>query len=437
MKALGKLSHPAISFGALVLAGLALGAGAVVGQTQAPIATDFEQANAASQALAAGRYLEAFDRLQGALPTGEPDRNGPVFNIWWQTQTFITGRPDQRFLSEVGPPPALDNEQVEALRNSRPGDAIATIVERARSTSIVILNEAHHNSSHRAFALEVARALRPLGYSILAAEAFANVSDATESARAMAELARDGYPRLRTGHYTKDPAFGDFVRQSLRLGYRPVAYERVRQPGSPTPQDPVAAREQAQAENLMARIFASHPSAKVLIYVGGSHAAEAPLVGAGGDWMALRLKRMTGIDPLTIDQTTLSDSSEWRAARAYYRLVSGKARTRPVILFTGATPLVHGLYRGAVDLQVVHPRTRLVKGRPAWLLAMGRRAAAIPRYLRPVAGRRLVQAFVASESTDAIPVDQVLVEAGKPMPPLMLPRVPVRYSFQDPAAAAR
>lgn len=50
--------------------------------------------------------------------------------------------------------------------------ALATIVERARDARIVILNEAHNVSRHRHFAEQVLTALRPLGFSIFAAETF-------------------------------------------------------------------------------------------------------------------------------------------------------------------------------------------------------------------------------------------------------------------------
>jgi hypothetical protein len=94
-------------------------------------------------------------------------------------------------------------------------------------------------------------------------------------------------------------------------------------------------------------------------------------------------------------------------------------------------PLSVGLLAGSVDLQVVHPPVRTIEGRPDWLAGMGRRAAPVPPSLLPSSGTRLVQAFIATEGDDAIPVDQVLVTAGEPAPFLMLPRTPVRYAVQD------
>jgi hypothetical protein len=193
-----------------------------------------------------------------------------------------------------------------------------------------------------------------------------------------------------------------------------------------------ARREQAQAEAL-AEILRRDPQVRLLVYVGFSHAAEAPVASAEGEdeWMASRLKRISGIDPLTIDQTVIDETSARR--RAYRDLAAPRLGRRPGILFLGGAPMVEGQYAGAVDLQVVHPPLRLVRGRPDWLLRIGRRPVAIPRRLLSATGRRLVQAFAANEPADAIPLDQIVVEAGRPPPPLMLPRGAVRWQVQDPA----
>lgn len=106
--------------------------------------------------------------------------------------------------------------------------------------------------------------------------------------------------------------------------------------------------------------------------------------------------------------------------------------TRSAVLFAGGKPLVLGNYAGAVDLQVAHPRTRLVDGRPDWLGGMRLKPVAMPIALRPVTGRRLVQAFGADEANDAVPMDQIVVTAGASVPALMLPQgTPVRFATQD------
>lgn len=167
----------------------------------------------------------------------------------------------------------------------------------------------------------------------------------------------------------------------------------------------------------------------MLVYVGYSHAAEAPV--AGGEWMASRLKRMTGIDPLTIDQTTLSPSAFGTGIRALYAALKPRLRDGSVIPMLDGKPLVVGPLAGAVDLQVAHAPERLVGGRPDWLLAMGRKPVPVPADLRPRGGTALVQAFLDGEGDDAIPVDQLVLAAGQSPPPLLVPAGPVHYKIRS------
>jgi hypothetical protein len=173
----------------------------------------------------------------------------------------------------------------------------------------------------------------------------------------------------------------------------------------------------------------------MFVYVGHSHVAEEPIDGYGNakqSWMAALLKAKTGIDPLTIDQVTLGKRASGYNGLAR-RALAAKAPGRSVVMFDGDRPVTVGQYADAVDLQVYHPATRMVKGRPDWLAAMGRKPMAIPAGFVPQKGERLVQAFVASETDDAIPVDQVLLRAGDDVPSLMVPGDrPLRLVMQDP-----
>jgi hypothetical protein len=367
-------------------------------------------------------YLRGLDKLQSAAATAaRPD--DIAYQMWSQARPMIgTYAPPPRLTPDQAP---LSPESKAKLRRAAAEEAVAAIAKVARATSIVILNEAHHSPRDRAFALQVAKALRPLGYDLLAAETFTNY------APTVAALARERFPRRDTGTYLKEPVFADFVRQALALGYEPLAYEQTgeqRKGGAPG----IPGREQAEAENLAALIKA-HPGRKLFVYVGFSHAAEAPIDRDGGaiEWMAARLKKMVGVDPLTIEQTSIAEDSLWRGGREAWAVVAPKLR-RSSILRVDGRPLALGPYAGAVDLQVVHPRTRFTGGRPEWLAGMGRKPAPIPAGLLPRSSRRLVQAFLAGEPEDAVPVDQVLVEAGRPLPKLMLPTGRIRYAVQDP-----
>ena len=79
---------------------------------------------------------------------------------------------------------------------------------------------------------------------------------------------------------------------------------------------------------------------------------------------------------------------------------------------------------------------KLVDDRPDWLARDGRRKPVeIPFEAGPKSGRVLVQAFVATEADDAIPVDQVVLVAGVPTPVLLLPDGDFRLIVQDESGA--
>jgi len=379
----------------------------------------------ASKRVGTGDYLETIDALKSAAyaPDGTT-RNLMAEKLWLQFSPFMTNELAPAKADSADADYVLGGGWAARIAAATPRDAIAEIVRRAATSQIVILNETHAAPRDRAFGLEVARALRPLGFSILAFETLRNDVPTGDPGSATAQLERDGYVRFNTGGYTPDPVFAGFLRESLALGYEPVAYEATAR--QLTAGGGIAERDQAQADNLVAAIFARQPKAKVLIYVGVSHVAERPL--GKTEWMASRLKRMTGIDPLTIDQATIDDLSP--GTRGAYDMASARIGDRSAIFFAGRRPLVLGPYAGAVDLQVVHPPRSYRFGRPAWLATLGGKPIAIPKELLPIKGRRLIQAFSAGAPADAVPLDQVLVEAGGAVAMLMTPPGPVRFQTQ-------
>ena len=309
-------------------------------------------------------------------------------------------------------------------------EAVAAIVSAARDRQIVILNEAHHVSRHRAFATLLAIELRKLGFEYLAVE---TLDDRTPEP--VAGLQQRRYPLVGDGYYSKEPLFGDFLRRSLAAGYRPVAYEFSAYVGDVTKLSPVERqiqREAGQAQNIIDHVLVRNPRARILVYVGYGHAHKG-LSDVGGQkigLMAEQLRVKSGIDPLCIDQ----------AFNSWPKLVE---RDKPVVdavlkKFSGDAFVMAkrdgaGYWNdGSVDIHVWHRPVTLRQGREHWL-AMGgyRKPKAIPSELLPREGRRLVQAFVAGESADAVPVDQVLVTAGETPPVFMLPKGKYRFAWQD------
>ncbi len=141
-----------------------------------------------------------------------------------------------------------------------------------------------------------------------------------------------------------------------------------------------------------------------MVYVGYSHATEVPRPD-GQKWMATRLKALTGIDPLTVSQTTC------RGGGTKDRLAQLPA-DQPA---------------GTFDLVVDHPTVKFVRERPAWRVAAGDRVVSIPRALRPSKGWRIVEARPVGESQASVPMDRVAIRPGEDVA-LLLP--PGRYQLK-------
>ena len=275
---------------------------------------------------------------------------------------------------------------------------MSSIAGLAANKQIVIINEAHDRPHHREFTRRLATRLAPLGYRHFAAEAFDP-----------ATLENDELPYAHThfGAYINEPAFGSLVRTVKELGIVLVAYDaRISDAEADIEaSERVRRREERQATRL-AEVFAALPgSDRLLIHVGYSHAAEVPIKAFGKEmeWMAARLKRLTGSDPLTIDQTDcLSNSVGIQLAAQSPRHVKGQ-----------------------YDLVVAHPELTFADGRPAWRANGAFVKVEIPSHLISQSTRTIVEARFLDEPMDAVPIDRLMLWPGEFMP-LLLPAGPYR-----------
>lgn len=295
-----------------------------------------------------------------------------------------------------------------------PGDPLEVIAREARKTSIVIINESHSEPRERHFVGEVLRVLRQQGFDIYAAETFVDgpLDDPAASGG-------DGW-------YSNEPIFGRTVSRARALGYRLVGYEQTeaqdsaRAAAAPD-ESPVNRREWAQTRNLLDRIFSRAPEAKVVIHVGGQHVEERrrPDGQSRDQWMAERLKVATGIDPLTVRQSTCTSPN------------SGYVVSHEVVGGEGTTA-----GWSTVDLQVGHPPFSFRNGRPAWRQEMGDQVVEMPRVFLAEAEPVMVEARAAAgdEVLATVPVDRVLVLPGENLP-LLLP--PGRYRLDAFTRAGR
>ena len=182
----------------------------------------------------------------------------------------------------------------------RPVDAKEYILQEAGNERILMINEAHHVPYHRIFTASLLQGLYDWGFRFFGAE---TLSDSSLDNH----LNERGYPILNSGFYTKEPQYGNLIRQALAIGYTVFPYE-----ADFTSIRTGKQREMAQARNIQ-RVVQEHPDAKMLIHAGYAHIQEDSV---GGDWgkaMAGRVREFTGIDPFTINQEVLTDSTRSRS----------------------------------------------------------------------------------------------------------------------------
>lgn len=282
-----------------------------------------------------------------------------------------------------------------------PDDPLELIAREARKTSIVIISESHSEPQHRHFIGEVLRVLRQQDFAIYAAETFTDAPlDRADAS------AGDGW-------YSNEPIFGRTVSAARALGYRLVGYEQTeaqdKERAAAAPDESVVnRREWAQTRNLMDRIFARAPEAKVVIHVGGQHGEERgrPDGQSRDQWMAERLKVATGIDPLTIRQATCNSPN--RGSVVSRERPGGEATS------AGWSP---------VDLHVGHSPRSIRNGRPAWRQETGDQVVEMPRIFLEVAEPLMVEARAAAhdEILATVPLDRVLLFPGEDLPLLLPP----------------
>jgi hypothetical protein len=276
--------------------------------------------------------------------------------------------------------------------------ALPLLAAVADTAQVIMVNERHHAASDRLLTLQLLPVLWTKGFRYLALETLASGDSG---------LSHRGYPlEQTTGYYTDDPVFGEVMREALRLGYRIVPYE-----SDPSQEDTLDGlnrnqrRDSIQALNLFRNIFRGDPHAKVLVHAGYAHIQKAFTT----HWwpMAAYFRKLSGIDPVTADQTELSERSapEYESPAFRIAIGSGLLGTVPIVLVDSAGRS----YRPddqPVDFEVLSPRTTQDHGRPSWMALSGRRRAAdVPT---PECQMRycVVEARLAAEPDNAVAVDR-------------------------------
>ncbi len=264
--------------------------------------------------------------------------------------------------------------------------------------------------------MALARELRKIGYEYLAGETFSPTS------------LTDGKISEGSGYYSNEPVFSNFLHEALQDGWKFIEYESRSNRDDLSSAEQLHFREQEQAENISARILRENPRAKIFVYVGYSHVLERPNASnKKREWMAAQLKKLSGIDPLTIDQTSLYAHTIKSEEHGIYReaLKKNSSKRAFILHAPDGSNEQFGDYKDAVDIQVIHPETSIESDtlRPDWLRSTANfLPVSIPTALIPKSGSNTVFAYRVGEGPLAVAADVVQLEAGKPAPKFMLPR---------------
>ena len=292
------------------------------------------------------------------------------------------------------PPHVMRQVCQPLLREGRPVEPLAYIVDAAREAPITMIGEAHAEPQTRHFIGQLAARLRSQGYTAYAAETF------------NPQIAAHGpaIPLLSDGGYSHEAVYGRVIRQLRDMDYRLLPYEadgKTIDPKLPS-KEWNQQREILQAANLAALV--RRESGKILVHPGMGHHAEFHRPDSN-KLMGTIFAETTGINPLTINLIA-------------YEAPAGAAVVCDPAAFKDQPP--------SFDIRIGMPKQVFERGRPRWRIDAGDRFAEIPVSLRRAGHFSVYEARPAGERVDSTPMDRLLLRPGENLP-LLLP--PGRYDL--------
>ena len=285
------------------------------------------------------------------------------------------------------------SDTVDKLKNIQYVQAKNSIISNAAHYNVIMINESHIKPVHRAFTYSLLEDLYKEGYRYLAMEAFNNYSN-----KCLDSI------NVFTGYYIMEPVAGELVRKALQLGYRLISYEDTL-----ASEHSISQRDSVQAQNLYT-VIRKDPSAKILVHAGYGHIRESKIDNYTP--MALWFKKISGIDPFTIDQTGMTEGSEFEYGRLFYQYFNARFNiTSSSIIYQNKRPF-NPLEEKGYDVMLMHPATIYQHNRPTWLSLNGEKKITL---IQPTEKMLFfVQAYYENEySSDMlnflVPADQTYI----------------------------
>jgi hypothetical protein len=270
------------------------------------------------------------------------------------------------------------------LSSYKPYSALNYILNRADKERIIIINENHTQTLHRVFTTSLLQGLYDNGFRYLALEALSE--DSSLNVRKYADI--------QSGYYTRNPQFGNMIREALKIGYKVLAYDNEVNAGKD--------REESEALSIK-KILDKDSMAKILVHCGFGHGTEDDSFSQKlmGGWV----QEYTKINPFTINQVSWTEHSKNEYEDHYFIALQAQS---PSVFINDKKELLKGSAYSGYDIDIYHPRSKYINGRPDWLTLNGTRAYFfIPKEkLNLINFPMLALAYCANEdSSIAIPAD--------------------------------
>lgn len=307
----------------------------------------------------------------------------------------MAGREDIIYSDNVIKPSSNSCKPIEKTANDSNVNKVMSLVE---GHSLVIINEDHKKPRDRDFIFNFVKALKDIGFTHYAAETFGDTISSYE------------FSTVSDGYYSNEPIYGRLVSYVKSAGFKLIKYEQKdsqRLNDTANRDERIAARENAQTDNLISAVLGANPETKMIIHVGHSHVAEIPITRRDDDigtkWMAFRLKEKTGINPLTLSLTACSTSEK--------EIIIGSEilnkKGEPVPSFT--------------DYSIAQPIISFTKNRPDWRRSIGDIDISLPTEYHNFKETVLIEARLKNHPDIAVPIDRLLLRPEENNIPLLLP----------------
>ena len=234
---------------------------------------------------------------------------------------------------------------VEDLREFTAKNAVDEILKHSDKHQIVMINEAHDRGQHRVLTYRLLSGLWQQGYRYFAAE--------TLNSNISSDL-KEGIVGHNAGYYTREALYAQLVMSAYKMGFEIIAYDNEIEAVLNTTEE----RETNAAFVINQKVFEKDPNAKIVIHVGYSHINEQ-------SWLASKLKDLTKLETLTVDQTSRMEKSQVQFEHPTYQSVAKiNAMNAPVVLTKGQN--LWSSEPNNWDVSVIWPRTQYIGGRPSW-----------------------------------------------------------------------